>query len=723
MTAGQGLHFDRFGRSYHLRIRSAEDLERVLSLDDAFWVATSAPLSGLDSTSEFLAFVDADSNRRIRAEEVRAAIRWLLERLSDRDHLTEETDRVALAWIDVDRPEGQALAGAARYILARLGETESDAICVQNVHAFEQELHTRPINGDGVITPQAARDDAMARFISDAAECTGGTRDLTGRAGITEEQLDEFLEQARAYLRWVAQADLPQGVSATRVMPLGERTPAAYEAFRAVAQKVDGFFARCRVVRFDPSAARRMGIGASEVAPADLSSPSAIDAGLARAPLAEPNAEGLLALDDSVNPIYHDAIRTFARTTVWPILREAVPALTEDLWRRVTEVLSPYAEWVAAKEGGAVERLGRQRLAECLSGRYAARTRALLRADREVAVRLAEARELKRLLLYHKHLLSLANNFVSFPDLYTPGRRAAFEMGSLVMDGRWFNFAVRVEDVQEHAKVARSGGMYVFYAELTRTDVPEDMMVVALPATAGTLGNLGPGKRGVFYDRRGRHYDARIVHIIDNPISFHEALASPFVRLGRFVSGKIEAISGTAERALENRLDKVTEKVQVGVEQAVARQAPVAAGAEAARTSARRRDVLLGASVSVAALGSAFAYVSSRLVDLFGFMKTNPIQTTLAVLSVPLVVFVPTAIVAAIKLSRRDLSALLEGSGWAINARMRLDRHQRLQFTQRPRFPKGATGGPRSRRLRWVLILVLALSLAALLVWMGRDAV
>ena len=41
-------------------------------------------------------------------------------------------------------------------------------------------------------------------------------------------------------------------------------------------------------------------------------------------------------------------------------------------------------------------------------------------------------------------------------------------------------------------------------------------------------------------------------------------------------------------------------------------------------------------------------------------------------------------------LCRRELSAILEGSGWAINARMRLTRKQGKAFTQRPRSPKGA---------------------------------
>jgi len=712
MAAKRSLHFDKFGRAYQLRIRTAEQLAGVTSLDDSFWVATSAPVSVLDSDPEFLDGVDLDDNGRIRVDEVRAAIEWLFERLADGSHLADGTDEVELAWIDEAQPAGRRLTDAARYILATLAEDGSETINVAQVRAFERGLDERPVNGDGVITPDAAPDECTTRFIADAAECTGGKEDLTGRRGITEEQLNAFLAEARAYLEWAGEGDLPPGVSSTAVMPLGERTPAAYEAFHAIEAKMEGFFARCRVVRFNPSAAERIGIGANEVQPADLADPAAIDASLARAPLAEPNPEGLLALDESVNPAYGDAVAQFAHKTVAPLLGEDVREFTEGLWQQVKDALAPYAAWRAAKKGAQVEPLGRERLAECSEGPYADEVRAMLRADREVADRLDEARELKKLLLCHKHLMRLANNFVSFPDLYDPARRAVFEMGSLVMDGRWFNFAVKVEDLQEHARIAKTSGMYVLYAEIARIDPATDKLLVAVPATSGTVGNLCAGKRGIFYDTHGRHYDARIVHIIENPISFREALVSPFVRLGRFVGGKIEAISGTTEKTLQTRLGKATRQVQAGVQKAV-QQAPTPTGRpptatpeqQAARTAAGRRDLLLGASVSIAALSSAFAYVTSKLT----ILVQHPFSALLAGLAVVLIVFIPTAIVAAFKLRRRDLSALLEGCGWAINARMRLDRRQRNQFTRRLPFPKDATGGPRSRWLAWTLLALLAL--------------
>ena len=46
--------FDSYGRSPHLRIRSAADLEHVLALENAHWVATGAPTSSLNTDPDLL---------------------------------------------------------------------------------------------------------------------------------------------------------------------------------------------------------------------------------------------------------------------------------------------------------------------------------------------------------------------------------------------------------------------------------------------------------------------------------------------------------------------------------------------------------------------------------------------------------------------------------------------------------------------------------------------
>jgi hypothetical protein len=710
------LHFDRYGRTYQLRIRDARDLESVLDLDSALWIATSAPTSSLNCDREFLAFVDSDGNGRVCCDEVRAAIRWLLKRLSDTSRIGEGTDDVPLAAINDERAEGKALVATARYIIQALNSEPNDRIELARVAGFVQNLDQHPVNGDGVVPPEATDDEDVRRFIEDVLTCVDGSEDRTGRRGLTEDDLGRFMAETAAYVGWVGRADSESGEAAA-VMPLGAETPAAYAAFRAVRDKVEDFFTRCDAVQFLGSA---YDLAEASPTPGEGERTHGIAATLRLAPLARPNEEGILDLAASVNPAYESEAAALGERAVKPVLG-AKTAITRGDWERVTQYFAAHQAWAESQAGASVAHLGVEKLRAYLAGGEAGAVRELLAEDKSVAVEAARARELQKLLLYHRHLLPLVNNFVSFPDLYDLGRRAMFEMGSLVIDGRWLNFAVRVDDLAAHRQTAAGSGMYVVYAELRRADMTTPLSVASV-ATAGVVGNLAVGKRGVFVDTSGRHYSARVVEIIENPISYQEAVFAPFVRLGRFVAGKIEAISGSAQKELEGRLARVSQGVEAGVQETIREAPQLAAGAPQPaavapardqQAAASRRDLLVGASVSIAALTSAFAFITNQLSGVTGA------QILLALAVLVGVVLVPTALVAAVRLSRRDLSAILEGCGWAINARMRLDRRQRRQFTRHPAYPEGATGTPR----RHVAVLVAAVLVALVVLVLVRAAV
>jgi len=709
------MHFDRYGHTYQLRIRTPDELAEVVELDDTLWTALSAPVTGLHCDREFLGFVDLDSNGRIRADEVRAAVRYLLKRLSDPSQIAEGTDVLRLSMIDTSHTEGRRLVETAQYILGAIGEGGQEHISLDHLKGFRDAVGKSVINGDGIITPIASDDEDTREFIADVVSCVEGRSDLTGRKGITEEDLAWFLDAAGDYVAWVEESDLSADGQATGVMPLGEGTCAAYDAFATVKDKVDEFFDRCSLLRFWPEAdAQARAALLEQLHDRSAHGPSVRDR-LAAGPLAEPNADGVLPLQTGLNPAYVAGMNTFTELVVQPLLGKDTE-LSEADWLHVTTVFAPRVDWMARKPATDVGKLGRDKLRRYLDGPYAKAVQALIARDKEVALRLVEARELKKLVLFHKYLLPLANNFVSFPDLYNPERRALFEMGSLVIDSRWFSLAVKVKDIEEHCRLAKTSGMFVMYVELTHRGEPSGLMV-AVPATSGTVGNLCVGKRGVFYDTTGKHYDARILRIIKNPISFREAAVAPFVRLGHFIAGKIEAISGSAQKELEGRVGLVTESVRTGVAETI-REGPQGGGASApqsggdggfgAQGGTSRRDLILGASVSVAALSSAFAFVTSRLTDAL----EHPGRLAGALAVIILVVLVPTALAAAIKLARRDLSAILEGCGWAINGRMHLSRQQRHQFTRFDGFPKDATGTPGRR---WALIVLLVILLGLII--------
>ena len=113
-----------------------------------------------------------------------------------------------------------------------------------------------------------------------------------------------------------------------------------------------------------------------------------------------------------------------------------------------------------------------------------------------------------------------------------------------------------------------------------------------------------------------------------------------------------------------------------------------------------------GGGVAVASLLAAIGFVAT-------VVQENGKEVLLGVAGAMLVLMLPTTIRSFLKLRHRDLSAILEGTGWAINARMRLTRRQALTFTTRPPYPKG---WPDRRVAGWLIVLVFV-AIAAAVAW------
>ncbi|MGA1871921.1 MAG: hypothetical protein ACMUJM_25675 [bacterium] len=48
-------------------------------------------------------------------------------------------------------------------------------------------------NGDSIIIPEATQDSAVKDYIIDVITCTGGTLDLSGKQGVTEQNINDFM--------------------------------------------------------------------------------------------------------------------------------------------------------------------------------------------------------------------------------------------------------------------------------------------------------------------------------------------------------------------------------------------------------------------------------------------------------------------------------------------------------------------------------------------------
>ncbi|MBN2451159.1 MAG: hypothetical protein JXR77_12265 [Lentisphaeria bacterium] len=707
------MRFATYGRTYQLVIDSAASLAEVLDLDESHWVATSAPTAAFRCDAGFLAFLDADGSGRITSDEVRNAVRWLLDHLADPAAVPASGDSICLDAIAAGVPDGQALLESAQYVLTRVGDPQAKEIRLEQIRTFVAGIQARPLNGDGIVPPEAAADAELAAFIRDVMTAKGSVPDSGGRLGIGETHLSAFMAEAGAYVAWRRRGEIPEGVTATAVMPLGTDTPQACALVHEHAAEIEAFFAACRALRFDCHALPGLWDPGRAVASVTAAGNGGVTECLKLLPLARPVPEGALTLsEEAINPHYDAWLQALRDVVLRPLLGHLPEALTRDDWQRIRAALAPHEAYLAEKPAAFADGVPLERLEHHLDSDLAGKARDLIAADRRVATILRDVRQVERLILYARHLLEFVNNFVSFPYLYAADRRALFEMGSAVVDGRWLNFAVRVDDVAAHSTVAKTGDLFIVYLEVTGKS--GEGFKVGSPLTSGTRGNITLGKRGVFFDVTGREYDAKVIQIVENPISLSEALAAPFVRLWRLIQGRIETWSGAAEKELQTEFDRTLAASKGGV----AGPEPVpAAGAPGAGAITRQPGFVFGLGMTAAALGSAFAFVTKT----FSAMQFR--HVLFSFLGAAVLVVLPITLIAFLKLRRQDLSVLLEGCGWAVNARMRLHRKQRRQFTCEKPYPLTAVGAPRHRRLLLCLWIALAVSALAFAAYWGRRLV
>jgi hypothetical protein len=304
--------------------------------------------------------------------------------------------------------------------------------------------------------------------------------------------------------------------------------------------------------------------------------------------------------------------------------------------------------------------------------------------------------------LFQRDLIAFCNSYASHADLYAPDRRALYEMGTLVLDGRRLNLAVRVPDAARHEKFCNAASMYVLYAQIgERGGVWE--YEVAVPVTAGDRGNLREGIYGVFHDRDGHERHALVRKVISNPISLREAIWAP---LADVVAG----IEGLFDKARDTQRAMVASTVPAKLPDPAHPAAP-------AVPSSQIVALIAGAGIALAALSAAVAGIVSTFQTGVGALSTGMtslladlglVESTVAALSplvlllaiiltilgffaIPLLAYlIPVVISAWLKLRRRDLAVLLEAGGWAINQRMFLSRATARQFTHEPKVARAA---------------------------------
>ena len=627
--------------------------------------------------------------------EILAAVRWAKTAFKNPDDLLRGGPSVSL-----DSILDPALLAGARRVLENIGKPDAPSICLDDVADRAKIFALAPFNGDGVFPPEHASDPADRAVLEEIVATVGGPADFSGKLGANQAKTDAFFAEAKALVEWEDKAAADPGL-----FPVGrEATLAAVAAVQAVEAKIDDYFARCRLAAFDPralTALNRVETDYLVLAAKDLSVTAQEMAGF---PIARVEPGRPIPLLEGVNPAWAAALAALASAAT-PLLGGRPVSLSGEEWTALKARLAPCAAWLASKPASPVERLGLPRLRAILASPAKTRIDALLLKDLAVQAELAQVASVEKLLLFQRDLARLLNNFVNFSEFY--GRKnAIFQAGTLYLDGRSCNLCVQVTDTAKHAALAGLAATYLAYCDCTRPG--GEKMTVAAAFTDGDSDNLIVGRNGVFYDRKGRDWDAAITKIVPNPISIREAFWSPYKKLARLVEEQIAKRAAAAEADSTKALSETAEQV--------VKADKTAPAAKTAALASKKIDVGTVAAVGVAlgSIGGFLAALATKFLDLGLWM---PIGVT----AVMLMISGPSMLLAYLKLRQRNLGPILDANGWAINGRARINVPFGGALTDMAALPPGSertTDDPYAEKKRpWRTILAALLLIATAWCW------
>ena len=685
--------FASVGGNVRVKIESGEDIRHLGELDRKMWTVLSCPTGGLEFDEKTLKLIDGDSDGKIRVDEVIRTAGWLTRILKDPEILVKEQDSIPLDAFNTEDPDGARLQASARQILKNL-KLEKEEIGLEDTADNVKIFADTKFNGDGIITPASAPDEATAGLIETIAGIASAT-DRSGVPGITADHIEAFYTACADYAAW-------QEAGTKDVFPFGDKTADALAALNALKDKVADYFMRCKLIGFDSETAGAVDVKIDKIA--------AIEGNLAEAsgeialqPLAKPSADGKLVLG-AVNPAWKGAVDKLIDLT--GIKEES---LTEAGWNALEGRFAPYTAWMDAKKGGEVEGLGLDAVKTFLKEDKKAALLTLVEADKAEEANALSIEEVDKVLRLQKHFYRFLNNYVVLADFYDPKRQAIFQAGRLYIDQRSTDLCVKVAGPAP--EISSLSGMYILYCACTSEKLGKSFNIAAV-LTKGDTDGLREGKNAVFYDRDGNDYTAKVTSIVDNPISVWQAFWAPYRKVGRWISDKVDkSASAKNEKSLTDLTAKADTATSTKLE---------GDGKEAAAGMKSTFDIAKFAGI-FAAIGMAIGFIGQFLVAAIrGAAKLHWWQLLLIIVGILLLISLPSMFIAWRKLRRRDLGPVLNANGWAINAASLVSVKFGKTLTAVAKYPKLTAVDKKARRRRfwrWFIFIVILLAAAAACLW------
>ena len=468
--------------------------------------------------------------------------------------------------------------------------------------------------------------------------------------------------------------------------PYGDKTADIDAAYKALDAKVKDFFLRGKLTKYSKESTAALDVQVASIegiSPANLTDKLAE---IASYPIARIK-EGLEAIDlsEPINPAW---AAQFA--TVKAALDPKAKVLTEADWNEIGAKLKAFEEYQ--------------------------KSISITEADITVDEEQAAKQSVDKLLHLTRDFFTLLRNYITLQDLYNTKKWAIFQVGTLVVDQRTCDLCVRVTDAAAMAAQAAKSGMYLLTCDCVSKSTGKTMKIIAA-VTVGEVGDLFVGKNCIFYDVYGVDYDAKIVNIIDNPISIKQAAWSPYRKFANFVSEQINKFAAEKESAV---MSDATAKFNAKTAEVKSADLTNAAAAKEAGKTAGSFDIAKFSGV-FAAIGLGLGMLGSCVVAIFsGLVKLSLWQLILVILAIFLIISGPSMFIAWLKLRKRNLAPILNAQGWAVNAAAKINIPFGNVLTQAVNFPvKFDVKDPypdKSHKVRnFFLILLLILIVAYLI--------
>ena len=664
--------FFRAGGFDQVRLDSGKDLLALERLDQKLWVALACPIDNVHFDLRTLKLIDTDEDRRVRASELIAAIKWTISLLKNPDDLVSSPEKLSIQAINDSCDEGKLLAAAGRNALAALGKKNTDEIYVADTEALEKVLSQRIYNGDGVITEDSvAGDDILISIVKDIVTAFGAITDRSGKPGVNSEKVELFFSQARAYDVWFTNSE-----NNTGLLPLGSGTSMAVEVILAVKEKINDFFARCSIAGFDERSVISLNGCEKEFETISSKLLSQNCSEIESLPLAHIRPRCSLPLNNDINPFWIKKIKNLKTFALTPIFGEK-DSLSEIEWHQLLATFAPVFVWLEGKPSAVFDKYGIDKVRALINDSAHDKLIKLIDTDKAEAVTFDVLVNLEKLVRFHRDLYRLTTNFVNFKDFYANNGPAMFQAGTLFIDQRSCNLCIKVDDANKHSIMAAMAGTYLVYCECKRRAGAEKLTIVAA-LTNGDSENIMLGRNGVFYDRAGNDWDATIVKIIENPISIKQAFWLPYKSFVRMIESQVAKRATAADTQSTAKLTQ-TATMAANVDKSKSEPIP----------PPKKLDIGVVAALGVAA-GALGTFVATLFGYFSGIIRLGPFAIIGALLGLLLLISGPSIVLAYIKLRKRNLGPILDAGGWAINAKAKINVPFGTVLTQTAVLPQGS---------------------------------